>query len=189
MPRFICLTVAMATLALSLSACQSLPSMTQASPSITPSLQHENFSLEGKIGVRSPAQSGSAFYTWLQQGEHFEIELSGILGVGKTQISGQKSGPVQLHSAKTGEISAQTPEELLFRATGWQAPITHLMTWVQARPATDTAQFNKDSAGRISQIIEQGWQVDFSYNAEATLPNRLILQQADHRITLLIQNR
>ena len=151
------------------------------------------FNLQGKIGVRTPQQSGSAFFTWVQQQQQFDIELSGILGVGKTQISG-KPGQVTLNSAKTGLIYAESPEELLEQATGWQAPITHLVDWVQARPATVNAQIQKDSQQRPTQFIEDGWTVDLSYNDSASLPNRLILKQAlesgqENRITMLIQNR
>ena len=161
---------------------------------VSQQVEAENqFNLQGKIGVRTPHQSGSAFFTWVQQQQQFDIELSGILGVGKTQISG-KPGQVTLNSAKTGLIYAESPEELLERATGWQAPITHLIDWVQARPATIDAQIQKDSQQRPTQFIEDGWTVDLSYNDNAPLPNRLILKQAlesgqENRITMLIQNR
>lgn len=153
----------------------------------------KNFNLQGKIGVRTPGQSGSAFFTWVQQQDEFDIELSGILGVGKTQISGQP-GNVTLNSAKTGLITADTPEELLERATGWQAPITHLVDWVQAKPATMLAKISKDEQNRPIQFLEDGWTVDLSYNEQAQLPNKLILKQLlesgqENRITMLIQNR
>ena len=153
----------------------------------------QHFSLQGKIGVRTPEQTGSAFFTWVQQQQEFDIELSGILGVGKTQITG-RPGEVSLNSAKTGLIQAETPEELLKTATGWQAPITHLVNWVQAKPATVQAQIQRDSAKRAVQIIEDGWSVELSYNEQAHMPNRLILKQAlengaENRITMVIQNR
>ena len=152
-----------------------------------------NFNLQGKIGVKTPGQSGSAFFTWAQQQDEFDIELSGILGVGKTQISGTP-GQVTLNSAKTGLIQAETPEELLERATGWQAPITHLVDWVQAKPATTQATISKDESNRPIQFLEDGWTVDLSYNAQAQLPNKLILKQTlesgqENRITMVIQNR
>jgi len=152
-----------------------------------------NFNLQGKIGVKTPGQSGSAFFTWIQQQDEFDIELSGILGVGKTQISGTP-GQVTLNSAKTGRIQAETPEELLERATGWQAPITHLVDWVQAKPATTQATISKDESNRPIQFLEDGWTVDLSYNAQAQLPNKLILKQTlesgqENRITMVIQNR
>ncbi|MEG0483622.1 MAG: lipoprotein insertase outer membrane protein LolB [Acinetobacter sp.] len=151
------------------------------------------FSLEGKIGVKTPKQSGSAFYTWVQDQQDFNIQLNGILGIGKTIIEG-KSGEVTLNSSKTGLISAENPEELLEKATGWIAPITHIVAWVQAVPATENAQISRDNTQRISQIIEDGWTVDFNYKDQAKLPNKLILKQQleadqENRITMVIQNR
>lgn len=165
---------------------QQLESGQQASPS-------NQFSLQGKIGVRTPEQSGSAYYTWVQNQADFNIQLNGILGMGKTIIEGQ-NGQVSLNSAKTGLISAESPEELLEQATGWVAPITALVDWVQARPATPQAKLQKDSSQRISQIVEEGWTVELSYQDQAQLPNKLVLvQQLDadqqNRVTLLIQNR
>lgn len=189
-PFLACCLFASSTLVLS--GCQSIAQSEK--PKQIPIVQAENqFQLQGKIGVRTPQQSGSAFFTWVQQNQQFDIELSGILGVGKTQISGQP-GQVTLNSAKTGIIYAETPEELLTRATGWQAPITHLVDWVQGRSASPHAQIQKDENLRTSQIIEDGWTVDLSYTADAQLPNRLILKQSlengsENRITMLIQNR
>ena len=183
-------TACCATLTLAFSGCQHY---TQPQFSVSSSPVNNQFSLQGKIGVKTPKQSGSAFFNWEQQQQDFNIELTGILGVGKTQIEG-RPGQVTLNSAKTGLISAATPEELLERATGWQAPITHLVNWVQARPATSNAQLERDQQQRIQQIQEDGWQVELSYNGAATLPNKLLLKQQlaagqENRITMLIQNR
>lgn len=181
-----------ATCSLLLTGCQQYVKPQPPAESQTPQLQNQ-FSLQGKIGVRTPQQSGSAFFSWAQQQDNFDIQLSGILGVGKTQIEG-KPGQVTLNSAKTGLIQAETAEELLQRATGWQAPISHLVHWVQARPATLNAQLNKDQLLRPLQIIEDGWIVNLSYDENALLPSKLILKQAlesgqENRITMLIQNR
>lgn len=156
----------------------------------TPSNQ---FSLEGKIGVKTPKQSGSAFYTWTQNQQDFNIQLNGILGIGKTIIEG-KAGEVSLNSAKTGLITAESPEELLEKATGWVAPITHIVSWVQAVPATPQAQIARDQLQRITHINEDGWAVELFYNDQAKLPNKLILKQSlesgqENRITMIIQNR
>ncbi|NNH87940.1 lipoprotein insertase outer membrane protein LolB [Acinetobacter terrae] len=181
-----------ATSTLVLTGCQQYTQPQAPSVSQIPEAAN-NFNLQGKIGVKTPGQSGSAFFTWVQQQNEFDIELSGILGVGKTQISGTP-GQVTLNSAKTGLIQAETPEELLERATGWQAPITHLVDWVQAKPATTQAKISKDENNRPIQFLEDGWTVDLSYNAQAQLPNKLILKQTlesgqENRITMVIQNR
>lgn len=184
--------ILIATSTLVLTGCQRYTQPQAPSVSKTPEAAN-NFSVQGKIGVKTPGQSGSAFFTWVQQQDEFDIELSGILGVGKTQISGTP-GQVTLNSAKTGLIQAATPEELLERATGWQAPITHLVDWVQAKPATTQAKISKDRQNRPIQFVEDGWTVDLSYNDQAQLPNKLILKQTfesgqENRITMVIQNR
>ena len=181
-----------------LTGCQTVPKHTNPTPPPTLDgqadiLSTQKFHLQGKIGVRTPQQSGSAFYTWLQQDEQFDIELSGILGIGKTQITGQP-GQASLQSAKTGLIQAETAEELLAMTTGWYAPISYLVDWVQARPASIEAQTEQDSSGRNIVILEEGWRVELSYTQQETLPNRLILKQSletggENRITMLIQNR
>ena len=178
------------TTSIALTGCQTY----QPKPVTQPTAQVPNqFNLQGKIGVRTPQQSGSAFFTWQQQQEHFDIELTGALGIGRTHIQGQ-TGAVTLNNAKTGDITAQTPEELLEKATGWQAPITHLVDWVQAKPATANAQIQYDEVHRPILIQEDSWTVQLSYNENAKLPNKLILKQIladqqENRITMIIQNR
>lgn len=159
------------------------------------SLQKTNqFNLQGKIGVKTPEQSGSAFFTWEQDQAHFDIDLSGALGIGRTQIEGKIGQEAQLNNSKTGLIKAQTPEELLQKATGWQAPITYLIDWIQARPATLDAQIERDELNRIHKIQEAGWQVELFYTETNVLPRKLIIQQKlpneqENRITMVIQNR
>ncbi len=125
--------------------------------------------------------------------QHFTQPKAAVTHQVQDEIQG-KPGEVTLNSAKTGLITAASPEELLERATGWQAPITHLTSWILAKPATLSAQISKDNANRVSQLIEDGWTVNFSYDGEQTLPNKLVLKQAlaedkENRITMVIQNR
>lgn len=150
----------------------------------------QNFKITGKIGVRTPKQNGSAFYGWTQVGEQFAIDLTGALGVGQTSIRGQ-AGDVTLTSSKTGTIHAATPEELLNKATGWEAPITQLITWVNGQPSSQSAKISKDSNQRITQIHEGGWSAQLSYTNAEQYPNKLVLidDAQQNRVTLTIQTR
>lgn len=184
-----------ATASLAFTGCQHvIQTPSSATQQLEPSADaSKNFNLQGKIGIKTPKQSGSAFYTWQQNQNDFDIQLTGILGIGKTIIEG-KSGQVTLNSSKTGEITAATPEELLERATGWNAPITYIIDWVQAKAATEHAKTQTDDQQRITQINESGWMVQLSYHNDETLPNKLILKQQlengeENRITMVIQNR
>lgn len=170
-----------------ISGCQTIR---QAPTIISTTQAEQQFKITGKIGVRTPQQNGSAFYGWTQIGDQFAIDLTGALGVGQTSIRG-KHGDVTLTSSKTGTIQAETPEELLYKATGWQAPITHLVSWINAQPATTVAAVEKDQQNRLSSITEDGWTVDLYYTNQENLPNKLILvdQAQQNRVTLTIQNR
>lgn len=188
------LAAACITLSL-LSGCQTIgKSTTVATPVLEPGqIPSKQFNLEGKIGVKTPTQSGSAFYTWQQDQDQFSIQLNGILGIGKTIIEGQP-GQVSLESSKTGLITASTPEELLERATGWMAPITYIIDWVRAQPATAEAELERDEQQRLVKINEADWNVELSYANQEMLPNKLIMLQTypsgeQIKVTLLIQKR
>ncbi|MDQ8934593.1 lipoprotein insertase outer membrane protein LolB [Acinetobacter rudis] len=176
-----------------LSGCQSISTTTVSPPVAVGQIPSKQFSLEGKIGIKAPKQSGSAFYSWQQDQDQFSIQLNGILGIGKTIIEG-KPGQVTLDSSKTGLISAGSPEELLERATGWYAPITYIVDWVRAQPATTNAELERDEHQRLIKINEADWNVDLSYADQDSLPNKLIMRQSlsdgeEIKITLLIQKR
>lgn len=172
-----------------LAGCQTV--RTPSQPAITQAPQSQDFNISGKIGVRTPQQSGSAFYRWVQQGERFSINLSGALGIGQTTIQG-RPGQVTLDSARTGTLQAATPEELLLKATGWRAPITHVRDWVNGRASAAQASTQRDETGRLTRIQEDGWSAQLSYaGTGASLPERLVItdDSGQNRIILTIQNR
>lgn len=176
-----------------------VPSATHL-PTSTPTAIPTQFQLTGKIGVRTPQQSGSAFYAWGQEDERFAIELSGALGIGQTRIEGG-NGKFSLENSNTGYLEADTPEALLQRATGWQAPISQLPRWVMGMAIAADSPATYDSQMRLATLTEQGWQVRFDYldTSQPKRPSRLIMTQplidqtgqaaGENRVTLTIQTR
>ena len=147
----------------------STTSTEQAGASTLPSAQ---FTINGKIGMTTPQQAGSAFYTWTQQGQNFAIEIAGAMNAGQTKIS--YNGQSATLTNEKGTINAATPEELLLRATGWQAPISQLPYWIQGRPAPSDANDKKDSTNRLVSAQNGDWTATFSYsNSNDKLPSRL----------------
>ncbi|USZ14073.1 lipoprotein insertase outer membrane protein LolB [Moraxella sp. FZFQ2102] len=150
------------------------------------------FHISGKIGITTQtdtgAQGGSAFYAWAQEGEHFNINLTGALGIGTTDIS--YDGKVAtLNSERTGTISAANPDELLYSATGWQAPISQLPYWIVARPAPSDSAHTRDAQGRLATAINGAWTANFKYNSK-NQPNRLHITHTDgHRVVMTINHQ
>ena len=184
--------------------CQSIPS-SQADATSTPTLQAqklESFTINGKIGVTIPTgpsassadgsnaskQGGSAFYTWGQEDNRFAIELMGALGIGKTNIEydGQTA---TLVSEKTGSLSAEDPEALLQKATGWQAPISQMPYWIFGRPAPSDSAPQLDAQNRLIRSVNGDWSASFTYKGNDKLPSKIsAVQPQGNKVVMTINH-
>ncbi len=200
-PNKLALLTAMATAIAITSGCQSLktgnaaaqPTPIQGQNTAQPQ-KLESFNITGKIGVTMPAndntgtQGGSAFYAWGQENERFAIELIGALGIGKTNIeyNGQTA---TLVSEKTGALTADDPETLLKRATGWQAPISQMPYWISGRPAPSDSEPKLDAQNRLVSSVNGEWRASFTYSGADKLPNKISAIQAQgHKVVMTINH-
>lgn len=189
-PTKLSLFTAMTAALVITSGCQSLKTGSAANPSGTMAQGQtseqpqklDDFNITGKIGVTTPAsdttgaQGGSAFYAWGQQNERFAIELIGALGIGKTNIeyNGQTA---TLVSEKTGTLTADDPETLLSKATGWQAPISQMPYWISGQPAPSDSTPQLDDQNRLIGSVNGEWTATFTYQGTETLPSKISATQ------------
>ena len=180
--------------------CQSLKASSgtnQPSSTVQQPQKLESFNITGKIGVTTPAngtnsaQGGSAFYAWGQENDRFAIELIGALGIGKTNIeyNGQTA---TLVSEKTGTLTADDPETLLKKATGWQAPISQMPYWISGRPAPSDSAPQMDAQNRLISSVNGDWRASFTYSGADKLPNKITaVQPQGNKVVMTIdhQNR
>lgn len=141
-------------------------------------LSTQQFTINGKIGITTPKQAGSAFYIWSQQGQNFAIELAGALNAGQTKIS--YNGQSATLTNDKGSVNAETPEALLQRATGWQVPISQLAYWIQGQPAPSDSRTQQDNQSRLISAQNGDWQAEFGYvSGKDKQPNRLTAHHPD----------
>ena len=178
--------------ALLLSACASTQAVKPTNPSTPPTADAPiRFSTTGKIGITTQtdagAQGGSAFYAWAQEDDRFSIDLTGALGIGATEIR-YDGRTATLNSERTGLISADSPEELLLSATGWQAPISQLPYWIVGRSAPSDSTQTYDAQNRLATAVNGAWTANFEY--KGTQPNRLRITHTDgHRVVMTITHQ
>jgi len=201
-PNKLALFTAMTAALVITSGCQSLKTAsTTNQPTTTVQGQNavqpqklESFNITGKIGVTVPAkdntgaQGGSAFYAWGQENDRFAIELIGALGIGKTNIeyNGQTA---TLVSEKTGTLTADDPETLLMKATGWQAPISQMPYWVSGRPAPTDSAPQLDARNRLVSSVNGDWRASFTYNGADKLPNKITaVQPQGNKVVMTINH-
>ncbi len=146
--------------------------------------------INGKLGIRSEQESGSAILFWLQRQDYFDISLSGPLGQGSTRLTGRQ-GAVSLEIANRGTFTATTAEALMQQQLGWSLPVEHLLWWVRGLPAPQSksrVQLNDDSL--LATLEQDQWLVEYlSYRNEngLQLPERIKLSGAGLNITLVIK--
>lgn len=149
----------------------------------------QSWTLQGKIGVRSPEESGSGTLTWIQQEDDYDIRISGPLGRGATRLQGNNQGVV-LDMAGQPRLQAGSAGDLLEQQTGWRLPVEHLLWWVRGLPAPDSpSRLQLDPQSRLARLAQAGWTVEYSRYQEVNglkLPQRLQLSADNVLLTLVI---
>jgi outer membrane lipoprotein LolB len=144
----------------------------------------------GKIGVRQGDEGTSAQLSWQQRDEHFNMALSGPLGVGAIQIEGN-SQRVTLHS-KDGQHSAADPEELVRSLTGWTIPVSDLRFWARGLPSPNFPVTSRVvESGSLAQLSQGGWHIAYLAYTDVgryRLPTRIEMSRPETRLTLLLKN-
>lgn len=154
-----------------------------------------NWQFDGKLGVRSPYDSGSASIKWQQFPRAYNIHISGPLGQKRMHVQGEEN-KVSLHRAGQPSISADNAEALLQEATGWNLPISQLSYWVRGLPAPKlpSEQLTLGDNGLIAELQQAGWHISYTQYApqqyldtQVLLPSRIQAVNDELRLTLVIR--
>ena len=144
--------------------------------------------LEGKLGFRAPAESGSAYLTWGQAAEHFSIRVQGPLGQGSAAIDGAPGNVMLSHEGE--EFRGENAEQLLAQQLGWQLPVSDLRYWVRALPAPDRAaraNIERDERGLLLRQSQDDWVLEYGqyqWVQGHALPGRIKAQSASRGVRL-----
>jgi outer membrane lipoprotein LolB len=149
------------------------------------------WSLRGRMALAAQGKGWSARLTWQQQGDDFDMRLSGPLGWGGFRLSGDRA-----HVNLTGEGKSydfqEAPERVIQREFGYDIPVSGLRYWMLGINAPDepfTYQLNP--WGQPQQLQQSGWTIDYAeYSAGdgAGLPKRLTMSRPGVRIKLLVDD-
>ena len=137
------------------------------------------WSLKGKIGVSAGKDRGNFGIDWQQQGEDFEINLLGPLGIGVARLRGDEGG-VLLQLPGKSELYAATADELLVATMGLNIPVSQMKYWVRGVPAPGRSK--KTARG----FIQLGWTVEYLEYQKA-LPVRIKASRPEVNIAMVIR--
>lgn len=146
----------------------------------------QHWELRGRLAVRADERGGQASITWKRDAVQHSIRLNGPLGRGVVRVTQDETG-AQLQDAEQRVLHAASAEELLYRYTGWQLPLTNLNYWVRGVPVPDLPAVRElDDAGRLKTLRQQGWEVQYQEYVRFEgydLPNRFTLTYVPERAT------
>jgi outer membrane lipoprotein LolB len=182
-------TVRWLALALSLtllSACSSLPKTPATNLPMSANQQLQHWQLSGKIGLRNGKQGHSAYLNWRQCGEHYTIRLTGPLGQGAAQLTGNNS-LASLQTSDQQRFQSANAEQLLAEHFGWQLPVSQLLYWIRGIP--DPSHPHQPTAG--SGFQQRQWQLAYPRLMPVEnyqLPAKVIAEQTPLKVTLVIKD-
>ncbi|MDP1643875.1 MAG: lipoprotein insertase outer membrane protein LolB [Thiobacillus sp.] len=171
-----------ALLALILGGCASVPSAPRIN--VESPLQ-ARWTLQGRIGVQAGEQSLSGQIHWQHRAETDEVLMTSPLGQGVARIVRNVEG-VMLEVPNQPPRHAPDAESLTREALGYVLPVSGLVWWVQARPDPDNAfEATRDAAGRLTQLRQNGWVIDYLQYAADARPRKLVVTREGLEIRLV----
>jgi outer membrane lipoprotein LolB len=156
----------------------------------------KNFTLNGKIGIRTENDSQTATFDWLQDDQAYTIRLKGPLGQGAAEVSGDQYYATLIIAGEQ-PFQAATPEELLAYRLGWALPVRQATYWLKGLPAPDSKFKAKYKDNRLSHLKQMGWNIEYSRyvnnptgltpSLPSSLPSKVIFTHDDLTLTLILR--
>lgn len=174
-------------LALLLAACATPRAPVQTLPVSTLS-PNTPWSLQGRIAVKAGENSQSGQLQWQHRADNESLLLLSPLGQGVARIVSDSSG-VTLEIPNKPARHAPDAESLTREALGVALPLSGLSHWILVRPdPLRPFEQTLDANGRVAQIRQDGWVIDYPQYMSDTdaRPRKLNAARAGLEIRLVI---
>jgi outer membrane lipoprotein LolB len=154
---------------------------------VSPQLEAGEWSFKGKMAVRNTEEASSFNVNWLQQGNFFDIELSGPLGQGAVTISGDQNRAILTQGDE--QLESNNLSNLVWEATRLDLPLDQLQYWVRAQPwPYDPHTLTQNETGQTVEIIQSGWTVSITaYFESSNNPRKLSFARSTDNGKLVIR--
>ena len=149
----------------------------------------QNWQINGKIGVQTTHDSGSATVDWIQNNQQYTVSLLGPLGTSGMKLTGQP-GHVTLTMSDGKYFTANNAETLLAKQWGFHLPVSYLNYWIRGLPVPNIpASTQFDTSHRLIDLAQHGWHVQFlgyTNQQNVDLPSKLTITSSLLRAKIII---
>ncbi len=166
-------------------------SLNQKLSIFTPNAALNEWSISGKVGIRTQQKAASALLNWQQCGDNYHIRMSGPLGAGSIYLYGNQYQATL--EAQKETITAANAQQLLAH-TGWPIPVDELQYWLRGLPLADKP-FTQTADTETPGFVQSDWSLQFSktltanrHDSSYTLPAKAIAEGNNMKVTLLLRS-
>ena len=180
-------------LALSFSACRTLPTSTRVPwPEHRLALQAlEHYGFNGQLAAATATEGFSAAIDWQQQGVDSAAQLRAPLGFGGAHLVFDGS-QLQVTARNGSQVSGVAAREAMISMLGFEPPLGSLRYWLLGVPDPRApGEETLDAAQRLAQLSQSEWQItygDYVYAGAHWLPGLVTLRHADARLKVHIRH-
>lgn len=165
-----------------LSGCAAIQEQPQA-----PAPGGDAFYLSGRVSVKYGAEAASGKISWRHDAAGDDLLFSTPLGQGVARIV-RSDVLARLTTSDQKVYQASDVETLTEQVLGWRLPLAGLPDWVRGRAVAGApAQTRLDGSGRLAELRQSGWLVEFlDYKSQNGPPTLLRLSREDMELRLVI---
>ena len=144
-----------------------------------------DWSLQGRVAVKSYVLQRSINIHWRQRGERFDIHLTGPLGISVGRIEGDSK---QAWLGVPGELrqAATDPDSLFRRHFGFSIPLSSVRHWVRGQMDPGLSYRTRDD-----HFLQAGWKIEYlgyQESLDTKLPRKVRISRPEASLTLLIRS-
>lgn len=143
-----------------------------AEPAFVVAPQAVEFELSGRFAVSYRGEANTGNLAWRHGADAEELLITSPLGQGVARIS-RTGRDVVLTTPEPREYRATDAESLTEQVLGFRLPLAGLADWVRARPAPGASQSRRDAEGRLAELEQGGWKIQYLEYDEGRRPSRL----------------
>ena len=144
----------------------------------------DSWILEAKVNYRDDQQIRNGLLRWEQQGEDYEVQLSGII-TGEFARLSKTSGQFNLRVEGQEYRNLTEINRLLAEKTGIPFPADNLQYWLKQEPNPHQPfAAKRDAQGRIVSLTQDLWQIHYDYKKNQA--GRITAAKPPYRILLVI---
>ena len=151
----------------------------------------ESWKMTGRIAVSNESDSWHATLQWIEQPEHYTVNIIAPLGQGGAKIQGN-SKRVILRSDEGKIYQASTAEELLVRHTGWRVPLEGMRFWARGLPEPGRPNTQKlGASGHLAELKQSDWLIEFMRYQRINnlvLPGKVFMNTDELKVKIVIDS-